>query len=219
LFINTLPLRVQWADGPALVDWLQQLQQANSDLRHHAYLPLGKLKSMSKIAAEQALFDSILVFENFPVTDALNQDANGLSFADPNREQATDGLVLTQGRNHFPLSLIVVPGEQLHYLFSYNRSRFSDAEIALLSAQLRNVLLAMAAQPQRRVGELDWLGADERQHLQALGRGVSLAVPEACLHQRFEQQVVAAPDQPAIRDRAGVLSYAELDRRANRLSH
>ncbi|WP_231421250.1 non-ribosomal peptide synthetase [Pseudomonas sp. Leaf59] len=218
LFINTLPLRVQWSEGPVLVDWLQQLQQANSDLRHHAYLPLGKLKSMSRIAAEQALFDSILVFENFPVTDALNQDAGGLSFADPNREHASDGLTLTQGRNHFPLSLIVVPGEQLHYLFSYNRSRFSDEEIALLSAQLRTVLLAMAAQPQCRVADLDWLGTQEREQLQALGRGVALAVPDLCLHQRVEQQAAAAPQQPALRDRNGVLSYGELDQRANRLS-
>ncbi len=218
LFINTLPLRVQWSEGPALVDWLKQLQQANSDLRHHAYLPLGKLKAMSKIAAEQALFDSILVFENFPVTDALNQDAGGLSFADPNREQAVDGLTLTQGRNHFPLSLIVVPGEQLHYLFSYDRKRFSDAEMALLSTQLRSVLLAMAARPACRVGELDWLSAAERTQLQALGRGAPLAVAPLCLHQRFEQQVAAAPDQPALRDAHGALSYRELDQRANRLS-
>ncbi|MGY2376057.1 amino acid adenylation domain-containing protein [Pseudomonas sp. SDO524_S393] len=218
LFINTLPLRVQWSEGPTLVDWLQQLQQANSDLRHHAYLPLGKLKSMSKIAAERALFDSILVFENFPVTDALNQDAGGLSFADPNRDPASDGLTLTQGRNHFPLSLIVVPGEQLHYLFSYNRSRFSDAEIAQLSRQLRAVLLAMAAQPNCRVAELDWLSAEERQHVHNLGRGASLAVPDACLHERFEQQVAANPGQLAVRDRLGALSYRELDQRANRLS-
>ncbi|XVN16222.1 condensation domain-containing protein [Pseudomonas corrugata] len=102
LFINTLPLRVQWADSPALVDWLQQLQHANSDLRHHAYLPLGKLKAMTRIAAEQALFDSILVFENFPVTDALNQDTGGLSFSAPASEQRADGITLTQGRNHFP---------------------------------------------------------------------------------------------------------------------
>jgi len=218
LFINTLPLRVQWADSPVLVDWLQQLQQANSDLRHHAYLPLGKLKAMSKIAAERALFDSILVFENFPVTDALNQDADGLSFIAPASEQQADGITHTQGRNHFPLSLIVVPGEQLNYLFSYDRSRFSDAEIAVLSAQLRAILLAMTAQPQARVGELDWLSAEERQQLQAIGSGAALAVPNECLHQRFESMVAAQPEQWAVRDHKGALSYRELDQQANRLS-
>ncbi len=219
LFINTLPLRVQWSESPILVDWLQQLQQANSDLRHHAYLPLGKLKSMTRIAAERALFDSILVFENFPVTDALNQDDGGLSFVAPTIDQQVDGITHTQGRNHFPLSLIVVPGEQLNYLFSYDRSRFSDAEVAVLSAQLRAILLAMAAQPLCQVGELDWLGQDERQQLLTQGSGPSLPVAEACLHQRFEQQVVAHPERIAVQDRHLALSYRELDQRANRLSH
>ena len=219
LFINTLPLRVQWVDGPALVDWLQQLQRANSDLRHHAYLPLGKLKAMTKIAAERALFDSILVFENFPVTDALNQDADGLSFIAPSSDQQVDGITLTQGRNHFPLSLIVVPGEQLNYLFSYDRSRFSDAEVAVLSAQLSAILLAMTAQPQCRVGELDWLSTEEQQQLLAKGSGAALPVPDECLHQCFEGQVAAHPGQLAVRDRQIALSYRELDQQANRLSH
>ncbi|SNR96518.1 non-ribosomal peptide synthetase [Pseudomonas segetis] len=219
LFINTLPLRVQWADGTTLVNWLQHLQQTNSDLRHHAYLPLGKLKAMTGIAAEQALFDSILVFENFPVTDALNQDTGGLSFTAPRSDQQDDGIRLTQGRNHFPLSLIVVPDKQLHYLISYNRSRFSDAEVAVLSAQLRDILLAMTAQAQCPVNELQWLSPEESQHLIAQGRGVQLPVPEVCLHQRFEQQATAHPEQIAIRDSKVALTYAELNQQANRLSH
>ncbi|WNW10413.1 amino acid adenylation domain-containing protein [Pseudomonas sp. DTU_2021_1001937_2_SI_NGA_ILE_001] len=218
LFINTLPLRVQWADSPALVDWLHALQQANSDLRQHAYLPVGKLKAMSGIAAERALFDSILVFENFPVTDALNQDADGLSFIAPQPARTVDGITHTQGRNHFPLALIVVPGERLNYLFSYERRRFSDAEIAVLSAQLRALLLAMAAQPHGRVAELAWVSPEEQAQLQAHGRGAQLPVPTLGLHQRFEQQALTHPEREALRDRQGALSYAELERRANQLS-
>jgi len=219
LFINTLPLRVQWSEGPTLVDWLQGLQRANSDLRHHAYLPLGKLKAMTRIAAEQALFDSILVFENFPVTDALNQDTGGLSFSAPASAQQVDGITLTQGRNHFPLSLIVMPDKQLHYLVSYDRSRFSDAQIAVLSAQLRAILLAMTAQAQCRVNELQWLSPEESQLLRVQGRGVQLPVPDSGLHQRFEQQVAAHPEQLAVQDRQVALTYRELDQQANRLSH
>ncbi|BBP64618.1 hypothetical protein PHLH5_21590 [Pseudomonas sp. Cab53] len=219
LFINTLPLRVQWAESPTLVDWLQQLQHANSDLRHHAYLPLGKLKAMTRIAAEQALFDSILVFENFPVTDALNQDTGGLSFSAPANDQQVDGLTLTQGRNHFPLSLIVMPDTQLHYLISYDRSRFSDAEVAVLSTQLRAILLAMTSQAQCQVNRLEWLDAEERQQLLAQGRGAQLPVPLECLHQRFEQQAARCPEHLAVRDHQVALTYRELDQQANRLAH
>ena len=219
LFINTLPLRVRLDDARPLGDWLQDLQQRNSDLRQHAYLPLSRLKPLSQVPAERALFDSILVFENFPVTDALNQDAGGLSFSAPAELRREDGIRLTQGRNHFPLSLIVVPGERLEYLFSYDRSRFSDAEIAILSAQLRAILLAMAEQPQARVQMLDWLSDEERQRLEAHGQGARLAVPAATLQQCFIQGAQAHPERLAVQDRQRALSYAELDAESNRLAH
>ncbi|MDH1265250.1 non-ribosomal peptide synthetase [Pseudomonas sp. GD03944] len=218
LFINTLPLRVQWADNPLLGDWLHDLQQRNSDLRQHAYLPLGKLKPFTQVPADRALFDSILVFENFPVTDALNQDAGGLSFGAPPDTRLDNGIKLTQGRNHFPLSLIVVPGERLEYLFSYERSRFSDGEIVRLSAQLRDLLLAMAAQPDTRLQALAWVAEEERQQVQAHGRGVQLDVAADTLHQRFQRMAAAHPERIALEDRQQALSYRALDTRANQLS-
>ena len=219
LFINTLPLRVRLDDSRTLGDWLQDLQRCNSDLRQHAYLPLSRLKPLSQVPAERALFDSILVFENFPVTDALNQDAEGLRFSAPPEQRRADGIRLTQGRNHFPLSLIVVPGERLEYLFSYDRSRFSDAEIALLSAQLRALLLAMAEQPQARLQALDWLSAEERLRLEAHGQGAHLAVAASTLQQRFVAGAQRHPERLAVQDRSRALSYAELDAEANRLAH
>ena len=219
LFINTLPLRVQLTDERPLSDWLQALQQRNSDLRQHAYLPLSRLKPLSQVPAERALFDSILVFENFPVTDALNQDADGLRFSAPPELRRDDGIKLTHGRNHFPLSLIVVPGERLEYLFSYERSRFSDGEIATLSAQLRAILLAMAEQPQARVQALDWLSDDERQRVQAYGQGAHLEVAAETLHQRFAHWAATSPEQLAVRDCQRALNYRELDAEANRLAH
>ncbi|QNH03777.1 amino acid adenylation domain-containing protein [Pseudomonas sp. B11D7D] len=219
LFINTLPLRVRLDDSRTLGDWLQDLQHCNSDLRQHAYLPLSRLKPLSQVPAERALFDSILVFENFPVTDALNQDTEGLRFSAPPEQRRADGIRLTQGRNHFPLSLIVVPGERLEYLFSYDRSRFSDAEIALLSAQLRALLLAMAEQPQARLQTLDWLSAEERLRLQDHGQGAHLAVAASTLQQRFVSGAKRHPERLAVQDRRRALSYAELDAESNRLAH
>ncbi|MEW6462663.1 MAG: amino acid adenylation domain-containing protein [Pseudomonadota bacterium] len=218
LFINTLPLRARLDEDHALGDWLQALQQRNSDLRQHAYLPLSRLKPLSQVPAECALFDSILVFENFPVTDALNQDAEGLRFSAPPEQRRADGIHLTQGRNHFPLSLIVVPGECLEYLFSYDRSRFSDAEIALLSTQLRAILLAMAEQPQARLQALQWLSEDERLRLQAHGQGAHLAVAASTLQQRFREGAQRHPERLAVQDRWRALSYAELDAESNRLA-
>ncbi|MET0356262.1 MAG: condensation domain-containing protein, partial [Cellvibrio sp.] len=64
LFINTLPLQVEWTANPTLNDWLRNLQERNSEMRQHAWLPLAKLKPFSQVPADRPLFDSILVFEN-----------------------------------------------------------------------------------------------------------------------------------------------------------
>lgn len=67
LFINTLPV-VATPDAQMTVSqWLQQIQAQNVRLREQEHTPLFEIQRWAGLGGE-ALFDSILVFENYPVS-------------------------------------------------------------------------------------------------------------------------------------------------------
>ncbi len=219
LFINTLPLRARWDDNPRLDTWLQRLQDANSELRQYEYTPLAKLKPLSAIPADRPLFESILVFENFPIDASLSAGADHLRFNTADSTTDEHGVRLTQGRNNFPLSLIVVPGETLELTLSYERARLADSEVRIMLDHLQALLRAMLMQAEQPVQALCWNTPDERAQLLAWGTGESHKVPDLCLHQLFERHADAHPDQPAVIGHQETLRYAELEQWANRLAH
>ncbi|WP_163019034.1 condensation domain-containing protein, partial [Pseudomonas viridiflava] len=80
LLINTLPVIQTLEAADRLDEWLAQLQASNLDLREHAYAPLADIQRWSGKGG-QALFDSIIVFENYPIDDRLEQAQGDLHFS------------------------------------------------------------------------------------------------------------------------------------------
>jgi non-ribosomal peptide synthetase component F len=102
---------------------------------------------------------------------------------------------------------------------AYRTDLFEAGTIARLAGHYRTLLEAVVAAPQARLSALDMLPADERAQLRGLyGERASIAT-ERCLHQVFEARVAAMPEAEAVRFEGESLSYAQLNRRANRLAH
>lgn len=219
LFINTLPLRLNWSDRPQLGTLLRRVQDANIELRQYEYTPLSKLRNYSAIASNQNLFESILVFENFPLDEALASGAGDLAFRSREVQSDGDGVRLTQGRNNYPLSLIVAPGERLELTLSYDRARLDDAEIDTMLARLHALLRAMPLLGTESVQALAQADDATRARLLGWGTGVPLAVKDSCLHHLFEQHADNAPEQIAMVSPSGAISYAQLEEEANRLAN
>ncbi|HLX10276.1 MAG TPA: amino acid adenylation domain-containing protein, partial [Thermoanaerobaculia bacterium] len=94
-----------------------------------------------------------------------------------------------------------------------------DAATALrMLAQLRTLLAAAAAQPERSVGELPLLDAGERQQLLEWNDTLVPYATELCLHQLIEEQVRRTPAATAVTAGGERLTYRDLNRRANRLA-
>jgi amino acid adenylation domain-containing protein len=81
LFINTLPLRVAVRPETALLPWLKALQQAQAEARQFEHTPLASIQGWSEVGRGQSLFESILVFENYPGDEALRQVPSSLRFS------------------------------------------------------------------------------------------------------------------------------------------
>ncbi|WP_427191896.1 non-ribosomal peptide synthase/polyketide synthase [Pseudomonas aeruginosa] len=210
LFINTLPVVASPCPEQPLGDWLQAVQGENLALREFEHTPLYDIQRWAGQVGE-ALFDNILVFENYPVSAALAEETP--------TDMRIDALS-NQEQTHYPLTLLVSAGETLELHYSYSRQAFDEAAIECLAERLERLLLGMCENPGASLGELDSLAAAERYQLLEGWNATAAECPlQRGVHRLFEEQVERTPTAPALAFGEERLDYAELNRRANRLAH
>ncbi|RCL26006.1 non-ribosomal peptide synthetase, partial [Pseudomonas sp. AFG_SD02_1510_Pfu_092] len=210
LFINTLPVIGAPRAEQRVAEWIGQVQAGNLALREFEHTPLYDVQRWAGQGGD-ALFDSILVFENYPVAEALQQGApGGLRFGD----------VAVQEQTSYPLTLLVELGATLSMQFSHDRTQWSDEAIGRLAGYFTNLLQALVADAGAVLGELSMLGQPEQQQMVEGWNETHATYPdERSIHQLIEAQVFATPDAPALAFAEQTLTYAELNRRANQLAH
>ncbi|MGV7211561.1 amino acid adenylation domain-containing protein [Oxalobacteraceae bacterium A2-2] len=123
-----------------------------------------------------------------------------------------------------PKGVLIVAddGAAMALEFQYATAHWSAPRAQALLAHLAAVLaqLARGAATGVAPGPIEMVRGAERERLLALGRGADGAAPEAaCLHQLVERAAARHPERTAVLWRGVSLSYAELERRANRLAH
>ncbi|NMZ19529.1 non-ribosomal peptide synthetase [Pseudomonas rhodesiae] len=208
LFINTLPIVSAASPSQSAADWLSALQTLNLSLRDHEHVPLYDIQGWA--GQQGALFDTLLVFENFPVAEALKQGAPaGLTF----------GPLHNHERTHYPLTLGIELGASLRLEFSYDRARLSAEQVGRLGANLRHLLVQLLADAQAPLGSLQLLAPDTRRELLARSQSAAAAQSRARVHERIAAQAASTPDALAVQAANEQLSYAQLNARANRLAH
>ena len=141
LFINTLPVVQAPQPHETVGDWLDALQAHNLALREHEQVPLFRLQQLAGHAGRE-LFDSLLVFENYPVDQVLQGQEGGLRFSNLQAHEQT----------HYPLSLAVMAGNELQVHWHYQCAHFSDRQIAGMSRQFEQLLHALCVDAQRCIG-------------------------------------------------------------------
>ncbi|MBJ2348019.1 non-ribosomal peptide synthase/polyketide synthase [Pseudomonas alvandae] len=210
LFINTLPVIASPRAEQSLDSWLQAVQAQNLALREFEHTALLDIQRWAGQGGD-ALFDSLLVFENYPIAEALEQGVpDGLRFGSP----------ITQEQTSYPLTLLVGLERQLSVHMSYQRASFSAVTVERLAAHLVQLLGQMTAQGERPLGELSMLEFDEHQRLTHDWNPVDAPFEQdLCIHQLITHQAESTPDALAVTFANTRLSYSELDGRANRLAH
>nr|WP_223514287.1 non-ribosomal peptide synthetase [Pseudomonas sp. GL-B-19] len=210
LFINTLPLVCAMNPEQTVSQWLSELQGLNLTVREFEHVPLYDIQGW---AGQQgsALFDSLLVFENFPVAEALKQGAPaGLSFGNLHNHE----------RTHYPLTLGIELGEGLSLEFSYDAARFSAAQVAELSANLQHLLMQLVALPDAALGALELLDIDGKKALLAISQAAPVQLSTTLLvHEQIAAQAAVTPQALALQVDSQSLSYTQLNTQANRLAH
>ncbi|OEZ64148.1 non-ribosomal peptide synthetase [Duganella sp. HH105] len=209
LFINTLPVTASLRPDYPVGEWLRQLQAQNIASREHEHTPLVDIQRWMRTEG-QSLFDSIMVFENYPVDKALNSNDEGAL--------RVAGVEVLEETN-YPMTLTVQMAQTLTVGYAFHLRDFSEAQVKRLEEYMRIVLASLCASAQRCLGDVAMLDVPEREQLRQWGMATARYPQEELLHRMIERQVQARPDANALLFGDESLSYAQLNLRANGLAH
>ena len=127
MFMNVQPVRSKIDENMTFSNWFQNMQKLHFEARKFEYLSLETLYEYINWSENSTLFDSLVVFENYP---ALKAENNILEVSD-----IKSGLTST-----YPVTLAVLPGIETKFVLTTS-SKYVDSDMALwLINSLKKVL-------------------------------------------------------------------------------
>ena len=208
LFINTLPTRVSCRPDQSVGEVVTDLQDRQISLLDHHYYGLADIQ---RGVGLPALFDTIVVFENYPI------DREGIVEANGSAGFTIDAIRPFAG-SHYPLTLNS-SDPYLRLSLDYQNNLFDRDAAEVIAARLVRVLDQVLEDPKTPVGAVEVLAEDERDWLVRRVNDTAHPVDADTLPGAFEDRVERDPDRVAVIGEKERLTYDEFNRRANRLAH
>jgi acyl carrier protein len=179
LFISTLPLRVQVAPDMRLLPWLQDIQTRQLDLQHYGSCSVGQVRRWSEVPGTLPLYQSLLVFENYPIDYSTFESAN-LTF------EIGGGQVIGAQTNH-ALTFLITVGTEVGFQLVYHRHRLDRNGATNILAHLTDTLENIALNPEQTLSALlQRIPADQIPHVAPLQQSDS----------RVSSKTLVAPRTP-----------------------
>jgi amino acid adenylation domain-containing protein len=216
-FVNTLALRVDLGGDPSFREVLERVRSVATEAYAHQDLPFQRL--VEELAPARDLSHSPL----YQVTFMLENVRQTVS---PRTGAAAAALVRRLGwvvqwmqtRYDLTLHASATP-TALELILEFSGDLFKRSTAQRFLAHVGRLIESASSDPDRPLSELDILPAAERaQVLQGWNRTAVAYPREATLHQLFEAQARATPDDVALTFGSEHLTYRELNRRANQLA-
>nr|WP_272864948.1 non-ribosomal peptide synthetase [Mycobacteroides abscessus] len=209
LLINTVPVRARATASTTIAELLGQLQSAHNDTIEHEHLALNEIHH---VAGHEQLFDTLFLYESYPIDTSAFMGVQELAITE----------FVTREYNHYPLSVMALPGHELGIRVEYDTDKFGLDDIQAVFERFERVLVSMVSDADQRLSSLDVLQTDEHKQLEGWGnRKVLVRGPEPVLSipEAFAEQVDRAPEAVALTFEGRSTTYGELDEAANRLAN
>jgi len=212
MFVNTLALRIDTSGELSSEALLAQVKARTLDAQAHQDLPFEQVVEITKPARSMAhspLFQVMFSWDSGHGASLSLGDLTLESVAEPSHFAK------------FDLSLTLADASGgIRGVLEYAIALFDESTIERYVGYFQRLLQAMVSNDQAVLDQVALLADDERQHLLVDLNATAVTHDlEQTVHGRFEAQVLRTPDADAVVAGEQRLSYAELNRRANRLAH
>ncbi|GAA1265801.1 hypothetical protein GCM10009677_17410 [Sphaerisporangium rubeum] len=202
LFINTLPLRARVPADTPFAEWLPRVQDGQVAVQRHEYTPLVDIQRCSEVPRGSALFDSVMVFGNYPQA----QGAALFEYAES----------FEQGNT--PLMLAVNLRDRLEVEAEFSTAAFDGVTIDRLLGRFAGVLGAVTADPTLRVRDVPVTLPGEPELLSGPWARSAGAGALSQAHTLVADWARRTPDAVAVVCGTERLTFAELDSRAGAMA-
>ncbi|WP_434954333.1 amino acid adenylation domain-containing protein, partial [Paenibacillus polymyxa] len=211
LFINTIPVRIRSKAEDTFADLIRANQQQALASQDYETYPLYEIQALTE--QKQELIQHIIVFENYPVEEQVEQLGEGAE---------SDFVISNAGmieQTNYDFNLVVMPQEAMKIRFEYNAKLYDREAVERTQGHLVQLLEQVVAKPDIQVQELDVLSEQEREQILRVWGDTAAEYPsDQTIHGLFEAQAVQTPEQPALYFEGEQLTYRGLNERANRLA-
>ena len=216
LFINTLPLRVK-LDNCNGVELVNQVQNSLQELLSYEQTPLVQAQSCANLPGGSTLFSAILNYRHsatIELGEILHNEDD--LFIQNNIEHLS-----SKEYTHYPFDLSVTDyGLGFKLTLCADCSVSAERILGYVQTSLEGLVNALLEASEKPIQELPILPETERQQLLFDWNDDQKYYPTTrCIHQLFEDQVVANPEEIALVFEGQQLTYHELNAKANQLAH
>lgn len=146
LFINTLPLKIKVSPQSDFWLWLKEIQSHNVELRQYEFTPTGLVHQWSELPGSLPLYESILVFENYPTNVLVPEFA----------ELKIDifDIQTIGAQTKYSLTLLIGAGSELTFKLVYDQRRFPQRNVSYVLEHFVTLLNSIIAKPKQSLAEL-----------------------------------------------------------------
>ncbi len=140
LFSNVLPTRITISKNSEFIPWIQKLHAKQVELDQYAYISIIKIREWCDISSKQSLYESLIAFENYPLT--------GKDLLEKTSVRISDIKVLEQPSG---LNLSVLPGDKLLLGIDYCKNLFDQSTISSMIKDMSILIEKIANNPNQLI--------------------------------------------------------------------
>ncbi|MBY8914329.1 amino acid adenylation domain-containing protein [Bacillus sp. YC2] len=203
LFINTVPVRIK-TSGETFKELLRRCQKEMLDTEAFSFHPLADIQSHTVL--KQDLIDHIIVFENYPLQQQM-EDSENMTDAPFRIEN-----VKVSEQSGYNFNLVIAPGDELIIKFSYNANVYDDLWMERVKGHLQEALRCAASNPDVPAARLSMLGQEERSKIIGEFNDTKTSYEkDKSIIDLFCSQAEKTPDHQALQAGSLTMTYRELN--------
>jgi surfactin family lipopeptide synthetase C len=200
MFLSTLPMRTTVPSESSVREWCRDLQNQQFDLLAHQHVSLAEVQRVSGLPAGVEMFDSVLIFENWP-------ERTGHHLVELHNRHVAE-------QSHYPLTLMVGVRSTVDVVLLYDADRFGAGSVEQLARHFVAALVGIAADPDSVPAAIDVLDAREADQQLNQWNSTDVVEPDTTVVDEWSAILAADPDAVALIADGDVTTRSQLDERA-----